>query len=140
MTFLPEDDLEFLSLKQVPFEEIAETQPGVGHRRGVIFRSLSFEGRLHVRGADGSWAPCASCDVLILIPTGYATTRLDSFYTVPQLALPGGGPPNCATTETTLFGRQWQFWSRHLADGEWRPGVDGLETYLQYIRRELKAA
>ena len=35
------------------------------------------------------------------------------------------------------LGRAWQRWSRHFQPGQWRSGVDGLESYLALIRREL---
>ena len=36
------------------------------------------------------------------------------------------------------LGRSWQRWSRHLAAGQWRSGVDGLENFLALVRRELE--
>jgi hypothetical protein len=36
------------------------------------------------------------------------------------------------------LGRSWQRWSRHLATGQWRSGVDGLESFLALVRRELE--
>jgi hypothetical protein len=83
---------------------------------------------------------CASCDLLIQIPSGYSTTKLDSFYTRPVLKRSNGTHPDCAASEQPLFGESWQFWSRHLQDNEWRPGTDGMETFLQYVRAELKKA
>ena len=32
----------------------------------------------------------------------------------------------------------WQRWSRHFSHGQWRPGIDGLESYLALIRRDLE--
>jgi hypothetical protein len=78
--------------------------------------------------------------LMILIPKGYSTTKLDSFYTVPHLKRANGSDPNSASGRETIFGREWQFWSRHLTEREWRPGIDGLETYLQYVQVELRGA
>jgi len=52
--------------------------------------------------------------------------------------LANGQAANCAGSEAELFGRKWQFWSRHLTDAEWRDGIDGLETYLQYVQSGLR--
>jgi hypothetical protein len=38
------------------------------------------------------------------------------------------------------LGRQWQRWSRHLAQGQWKSGVDSLESYLALVRKELVTA
>ncbi|MDA9419089.1 hypothetical protein XH81_30080 [Bradyrhizobium sp. CCBAU 25360] len=75
---------------------------------------------------------------MILIPPQYATTKLDSFYTRPYLTRQDGNGPQNTTTDHELFGAKWQFWSRHLAKDQWRPDIDGLETYLQHVRDALK--
>ncbi|QZN99107.1 hypothetical protein K6K41_19990 [Chenggangzhangella methanolivorans] len=38
------------------------------------------------------------------------------------------------------LGRLWQRWSRHLDPGQWRAGIDCVESYLAIVRRELAAA
>lgn len=136
MSFLPEDDVEYLKAKQIPHELKEEKLPNGTERRGVVFPSFAFSGNLQAVDGNGQLA----CDLLILIPTGYATTKLDSFYTRPFLKKPSGSDPQAASGQQDLFGQQWQFWSRHLADGEWRAGQDGLETFLQYVRSELNRA
>jgi hypothetical protein len=138
MTFLPEDDQDYLRSKGMPFELRTEAAGNGNVRRGIILPALTFQGNLYTI-ENGQLARCTTCDVLILIPSGYATTKLDSFYTFPRLKRPDGADPG-STGEQGIFDRSWQFWSRHLADSEWRPGVDGLETYVQYIRGELRKA
>lgn len=140
MSFLPEDDEEYLRGKGLPFEEKAETLPDKAVRKGVEFANFEFEGNLYEL-RDGQLMKATRCRLLILIPTGYATTKLDSFYTKPRLLRPDRNTPDRAAGESELFSeKNWQFWSRHLADGEWRPGIDGLETFLQYVRAELRRA
>jgi hypothetical protein len=34
-------------------------------------------------------------------------------------------------------GRSWQRWSRHFSAGQWQSGIDGLESYLALIQREV---
>jgi Prokaryotic E2 family E len=69
----------------------------------------------------------------------YPTKKLDSFYTQPFLKRHDGADPSCATQRQSHFAEEWQFWSRHLNEHEWRPS-DGLHTFIQYIRAELATA
>lgn len=135
MTFLPRDDVEFLSSKALAYE-----LKDVDGQRGIVLPNLSFEGNLYCTNEQGQLVRCVSCDVLIRIPSGYATTRLDSFYTSAVLRRADNSFPNCATGVETHFGRPWQFWSRHLDEKDWRPDIDGLHTYLNYVLSELRRA
>lgn len=140
MSFLPQDDIDYLAGKSLIFAEKDEIPPeGGDKRRGVIFPKFCFEGSLFEH-RDGTLVPVSSCDLMVLIPSQYATTKLDSFYTAPHLKRSDGSDPQNAGNAQSLFGHSWQFWSRHLAENEWRVGIDGLETYLQYIRAELRNA
>ena len=136
-SFLPEDDQEFLrvkGLKHVPLRE----KIGNEERRGVEFPGFELPPNLFRRSAAGALVPGGDVSVMVLIPKGYSKAKLDSWYVSPPVFLANGQQPDRANSETELFGRKWQFWSRHLADDEWRDGVDGLETYLQYIRVGLR--
>ena len=134
MSFLPEEDQDFLDGNGILTEN-----SGGADRRGVLFPGFAFVGDLRVQ-KEGLLVECASCDLLVVIPDGYATTKLDSFCTLPRLKRPDGGDPQAANAEAALFGKAWQFWSRHLDDKEWRVGIDSLRTYLSYIRGELRNA
>lgn len=138
-SFLPEDDQEYLQSKSIKYELRSESLADGTVRRGVLFPEFSFNGQLY-RVTDGALVPVSNCELLVLIPPGYSTTKLDSFYTFPHLKRVGGVDPDRATGQETLFEQTRQFWSRHLADSEWRQGIDGLDTYLRYVRAELKAA
>lgn len=136
-SFLPEDDQDFLRVKGIK-HTLREEDVGNGEkRRGVEFPEFALPPNLCLR-KNGGLVAGGTVDVLVLIPLGYAKTRLDSWYVSPAALLASGQLPDRANSEAVLFGRTWQFWSRHLADGEWREGVDGLETYLQYIRGGLR--
>ena len=139
MRFLPEEDQEFLKEKAIKHELLEEKLQDGTQRRALLFPEFAFAGNLYQQKDDGL-VVCQSCEVVVLIPTGYATTKLDSFYTLPWLKRPDGANPNAANSETELFGRKWQFWSRHLGDKEWREGIDSLRTYLPYIHGELRIA
>lgn len=139
MSFLPEEDQEFLSESGIKYEELAEKMPDGKERRGVLFPGFSVLGNL--RKVDGATlAGAESCDLLVMVPDGYATTKLDSFYTIPKLKRADGKDPQNANGECPLFEKTWQFWSRHLDDQDWRIGIDGLRTFISYIRGELRNA
>jgi hypothetical protein len=137
--FLPEDDVAYLAAKALKYELRSETAPDGTVRRGVVFPEFSFHGRLF-RSRESALESISQCELLVVIPTGYSTTKLDSFYTFPHLKRHDGADPDRATGQEMWFGQTRQFWSRHLADGDWRNGIDGLETYLRYVRVELAAA
>jgi hypothetical protein len=136
MSFLPEEDQEFLGAKGIKYELLSEKGPDGAERRCILFPGFALAGNLRNQ-KDGTLVVCENCDLLVLIPPGYATTKLDSFYTLPRLKRPDGSDPQAANGDTTLFTRAWQFWSRHLDDKDWRVGIDCLRTYLSYIRGEL---
>jgi Prokaryotic E2 family E len=139
MSFLPEEDQEFLDSNGIKYELLTEKISDGAERRGVLFPGFGFVGNLRMQ-KEGALVVCESCDLLVLVPDGYATTKLDSFCTLPRLKRPDGGDPQAANGETALFEKAWQFWSRHLDDKDWRVGIDGLRTYLSYIRGELRNA
>ena len=138
MSFLPEEDQEYLAESGTRHEELTELMPDGTKRRGVFFPNFSFSGNL--RKLNGtSLVEVDACDLLVVVPDGYATTKLDSFYTIPRLKRPDGSDPQNAAGDSTLFGKLWQFWSRHLDDKDWRVGVDGLRTFINYIRAEFRS-
>jgi hypothetical protein len=139
MSFLPEDDQAYLESKEISYEELVQEIPGSEPTRAVLLKGLAHAGNLSAI-ENGTLAANTKCDVLILIPKGYPTTRLDCFYTDPVLKRPDGNAPS-ATGEADMFQRHWMFWSRHLlGDQDWRPGIDGLNTYVPYILSALKSA
>jgi hypothetical protein len=76
-------------------------------------------------------------DLLIIVPNGYPNAKLDMFWTFPDVSLPNGDIPLTANVHEQLGGRNWQRWSRHIADGKWRSGVDNLRTYMTTVKTEL---
>lgn len=143
MSFLPHDDRQFLAAKEMAFVLKEENLPDGNVRRVVEFPDFAFEGAMHSRPDPNQpqlLVPRSTCRLAIVIPSGYATTKLDSFYTIPRLVRNDGADPHAANGSTDMLGETWQFWSRHLDNSEWRPGVDSLETYVQYVRGELRRA
>jgi Prokaryotic E2 family E len=135
--FLPEDDQDFLRKRGVSHRFHTEGQ-GDALRRAIEFIDFAIPPNLFRRDTSASVVPAGTANILVLIPKGYSKAKLDSWYIRPALVLANGGFVDRANSEQDLFGQSWQFWSRHLDEHEWRPGVDGLEIYLQYIRAGLR--
>lgn len=139
MSFLPEDDRDYLALKEIEYQELEQPVPGGETQRAVLFPNFGVsENLMTVEGTE--LVRRDTCEVLVMVPKGYKTTKLDSFYTYPRLRRRDNQDPDRANSESTLFGKNRQFWSRHLGDGEWRDGVDGIDTFLEYIRTAMRKA
>lgn len=77
-------------------------------------------------------------DLLLRLSPGYPDVPPDMWWFAPPVKLPDGRAiPATDCTEQHL-GRSWQRWSRHFNGGQWRSGVDCLETFLALIRKELE--
>lgn len=76
----------------------------------------------------------ATTTLLVRLPLGFPDATPDMFWCDPPvLAGTGAAVPGTELRETH-GARSWQRWSRHI-QGQWRPGIDNLGTYLAYIRR-----
>jgi hypothetical protein len=79
-----------------------------------------------------------AADLLIRLSPGYPDVHPDMWWFDPPVHLADGtGLPATEVVEQHL-GRNWQRWSRHFTGGQWQSGVDGLESYLALIRRNLE--
>ena len=79
-------------------------------------------------------------DLLIMLPApGWPDVKADMWWTLPWVkvsktnALPDG-----AATKQPFGGEIWQRWSRHSS--KWRPGIDGLATFLGQVNTEFLKA
>ena len=79
-----------------------------------------------------------AADLLLRLSAGYPDVQPDMWWFSPAVHRADGKElPNTNVVESYL-GRRWQRWSRHFSSGQWRSGVDGLESYLALIRQELE--
>ena len=128
---LPEADLVFLNEKH-PDARVY----GVGQEVHVLFPAFAF---------PNGYQP-TSADLLIRLPAGYPDVKPDMFWTRPDIKLVNGAWP-AASEHHEVPGTgngsdvyqeiAWQRWSRHTNTLEWRPGIDGLRSYLATVKREL---
>lgn len=72
----------------------------------------------------------ASVSVAIEIPRDYPEAQLDMFYCCPAVARLGGGQIPKTKSVETIFGAQYQRWSRHRS---WDSKRDNLVTHLALI-------
>ncbi|MES1934597.1 hypothetical protein T35B1_18433 [Salinisphaera shabanensis T35B1] len=125
MMFLPSKDRRYLKERDLSYREVED-----GTQKGVIFPEFRLpDGKFHVGHAE----------ILIILPAAYPDAAPDMFYALPHLTLAGSEcAPRCTQARLNFEGRSWQRWSRH--NGQWRPGVDGLQTMLKRIEEALEIA
>lgn len=127
-SFLPKRDQEYLKTKGLQYSEIRD-----GNRNGLVILNYPLpEGKF-----NGN-----STNLLILIPQGYNDTHPDMFFCKPNVTFAFGKGSPAQTDGVVAFNNiQWQQWSRHLNTGnDWRPGIDGIESYLQKVNHAFKTA
>ena len=77
-------------------------------------------------------------DLLLRLNPGFPDVQPDMWWFDPPVRRANGVPiPQTDLTEHYL-GRSWQRWSRHLQAGQWRPGIDTLQSFLAVIRADLE--
>jgi Prokaryotic E2 family E len=77
--------------------------------------------------------------LLLRLPPGFPDATPDMFWVDPPLRTVAGATIRGTESIEQHAGRAWQRWSRHI-QGQWRPGIDNLSTYLFYVRRCLHEA
>lgn len=76
-------------------------------------------------------------DLLVRLPAGFPDVAPDMWWLAPAVKLAGGAVVQATELTEVHVGREWQRWSRHFQPGQWRSGIDGLESYLALIQGEL---
>jgi hypothetical protein len=79
-----------------------------------------------------------TADLLIRLPGGYPDVPPDMWWFDPAIRGAGGEAIRNTESIETHLGRQWQRWSRHFSAGQWKSGIDGLESYIALISRDLQ--
>ena len=76
-------------------------------------------------------------DLLLRLRPGYPDIPPDMWWFSPAVHLANGSPLPSTNVVEWYLGRQWQRWSRHFTNGQWRSGIDGLASFLALIREDL---
>lgn len=79
-------------------------------------------------------------DLLLRLSPGYPDVHPDMWWFEPFIVRNDGRPIAATESREPYLGRIWQRWSRHLNPGQWRAGIDSLESYLSLVRKELNSA
>jgi hypothetical protein len=79
-------------------------------------------------------------NLLLRLSPGYPDVAPDMWWFSPGVCRVDGQVIQATEVEEVHLGRTWQRWSRHLDPGQWRSGIDSLESYLSLVQRELLAA
>lgn len=119
---LPPTDTAFLADRGIPHTITVE-----GGMTCVVFPNWSMP-----PGFDRE-----SADLLVRLPNGYPDIPPDMWWFFPLVKLANGQKAQATEAIERHVGRDWQRWSRHFQPGQWRSGIDGLESYLALIRQEL---
>lgn len=120
---IPDHDTEYLRERELPFD--------IAHESGmtcVVLRSWPLPAGYNHPEAD----------LLLRLSPGYPDVQPDMWWFDPPLALASGAPLQATEVAEVVLGRSWQRWSRHFNQGQWQSGIDGLESYLALIRRNLE--
>lgn len=119
---LPQPDLEFLERRNLP-HQIAD-EAGM---TCVVLEKWALPAGLNETTAD----------LLVRLQPGYPDLPPDMWWFGTPLRYQDGREIAATQVTEAYLGRSWQRWSRHLAPDQWRSGVDGLESYVALIDREL---
>lgn len=77
-------------------------------------------------------------DLLLRFNPGYPDVQPDMWWFDPPVGRADGQSIAATDAREQHLGRTWQRWSRHLVPGQWRSGIDCLETFLALVRKELE--
>ena len=112
--------------------------------KGYDYEVLSDQGMICVLIRNFSLPPGydrTNTDLLLRLPQGFPDAQPDMFWCDPPIrAASTGNYPQAAASIEQYMGRSWQRFSRHLAAGAWKPGIDTLRSFLTLVISELKRA
>lgn len=120
---------------------LPETDTAYLNERGIVHQVVSESGMTCV--VLPNWPVPAgfdheAADLLVRLSSGYPDVHPDMWWFDPPVHLADGTKLPGTDVVEPHVGRSWQRWSRHFTNGQWQSGVDGLESYLALIRRDLE--
>jgi hypothetical protein len=77
-------------------------------------------------------------DLLLRLSPGFPDVAPDMWWFSPAVRLADGRSVQATDVTEHHLGRPWQRWSRHFNAGQWRSGIDSIESFLALIRKELQ--
>lgn len=80
----------------------------------------------------------AKSDLLLRLNPGYPDVAPDMWWFNPAIVLADGRIVRATEARETHLGKTWQRWSRHFTPGQWKSGIDSLESFLALVQKELQ--
>jgi hypothetical protein len=120
---LPQHDLAHLGQRGQPYDITTEANMVC-----VVLRGYALP-----RGYDRP-----NSDLLLRLQPGYPDVPPDMWWFDPPVRRTDGKAIPATDSVEHHLGRTWQRWSRHFNGGQWRSGVDTLESFLALVRKELE--
>jgi len=77
-------------------------------------------------------------DLLLRLSPAYPDAGPDMWWFSPAVIRVDGRVIPGTESQEYHLGRTWQRWSRHFNAGQWLASVDGLESYLALVAKELR--
>jgi hypothetical protein len=81
-----------------------------------------------------------AADLLLRLQPGYPDVPPDMWWFSPAIVRIDGVGIAATQVSEVYLGRTWQRWSRHLNPGQWKSGIDTLESFLALVSGQLRAA
>ena len=78
-----------------------------------------------------------AADLLLRLNPGFPDVPPDMWWFSPAIRRADGRQVRATEITEHHLGRPWQRWSRHFNNGQWRAGIDSLESFLALIAKEL---
>lgn len=120
---LPHTDTAYFDERGIAYEVTSES-----NMTCVVLRQFSLP-----TGYDR-----ASADLLLRLSPQYPDVPPDMWWFEPAVRLADGRSVQATECVEQHLGRSWQRWSRHFGPGQWRSGIDCLESFVALIRKELE--
>jgi hypothetical protein len=119
---LPSEDHAFLEARGHAYQVMAQA-----NMICVIFPGFQLPDGYDARQSD----------LLLRLSPGYPDVPPDMWWFSPSIKLADGRPIPATDSIEQHLGRTWQRWSRHFNGGQWRSGIDSIESFLALIRKDL---
>jgi hypothetical protein len=125
MILLPSSDSNYLAER---FTSESYSISSEGNMTCLVFHNFRLP-----KGFDRE-----TSNLLLRFQPGYPDVAPDMWWFDPPVRREDG--QNIPATEAIehYLGRGWQRWSRHLPAGQWRSGIDGVESFLALLRKDLE--
>lgn len=120
---IPEADRAFLSERGITYSVATES-----NMTCVIISSYQLPQGYNTENAD----------LLLRLNPGYPDVPPDMWWFDPPILLADGRVVRATEVRESYLGRTWQRWSRHFSAGQWKSGIDSLQSFLALIQKELQ--